>query len=196
MQIEYEATFIKVNKNAVRASLKRAGALLVKKEFLQKRYCFDLPPGHEIENGWLRVRDEGDKITMSLKVNNASKITGQKEICLSVDNIKKAREILSMLGCPLKAYQESKRELWRLAGVEITLDTWPFLEPFVEVEGGSEKAVKAVAKKLGFAYKKALFCSITTLYRLKYNLPDKVINSETPRIVFGEKNPFLNKKFY
>jgi hypothetical protein len=30
------------------------------------------------------------------------------------------------------------------------IDEWPFLEPFIEVEGGSELGVRQVSEKLGF----------------------------------------------
>jgi len=194
MQTEFEATFININKTQMRRILKKAGAKLLKKEFLQRRYVFDLPQGHEIKGGWLRVRDEGDKITLSLKVVDGDKIHNQREVCLKVDSLEKGKEILETIGCPLKAYQETKRELWTLAGVEITIDTWPFLEPFVEIEGDSEKVVKKTAVKLGFDYQQALFCSIDTIYHLKYNLPERIFNTETPRIVFKMKNPFLKFK--
>jgi len=45
MQIEYEATFINVDKDDVHQRLIATGAVLVKPEFLQRRIIFDLPPG-------------------------------------------------------------------------------------------------------------------------------------------------------
>lgn len=60
MDIEYEAKFLNVDKVALQKKLKAAGAKLVKPEQLYKRAVFFLPKGHEIEGGWLRVRDEGD----------------------------------------------------------------------------------------------------------------------------------------
>ena len=36
--------------------------------------------------------------------------------------MEKARELLNTLGCQERAYQETKRELWKLDGVEITID--------------------------------------------------------------------------
>ena len=109
---------------------------------------------YEIEK---KLRKDGyseekiDKITLSVKIiNNNKKIEDQKEICLTVSSYEDAKEIIDTLGCQAKAYQESKRELWKLDNVEITLDEWPFLEPFVEIEGPSEQAVQAMAKKLGF----------------------------------------------
>jgi len=191
MAIEYEATFVNINKNDIRTRLKKAGAKLIKPEFLQKRVVFFLPKGHEIEGGWLRVRDEGDKVTMSLKVVTGGKIENQKEFCLKIDNFNEAVNLLEQIGCRSKAYQESRREIWEIDGVEITIDEWPFLEPLVEVEGKSEASVKSVSKKLGFNYKDAVFCSADFLYSKKYGISKNVINDLTPRLVFGDKNPFL-----
>jgi len=150
-----------------------------------------LPIGHEIEGGWLRVRDEGDKITTSLKIVTGGKIENQKEFCLKIDNFNEAVELLEHIGCRKKAYQESRREIWQIGETVITIDEWPFLDPFVEIEGKSENDVKEISKKLGFDYKEAIFQSADYLYSKKYGIPTKVINDETPRIVFGEKNPFL-----
>jgi adenylate cyclase class 2 len=194
MEIEYEATFTNIDKDEMRAKLKKAGAKLVRPEFLQKRTVFELPKGHKIKGGWLRVRDEGDKITMSLKVVDGTKIYNQKEINLEINDFEKANQFLSTLGCKKKAYQESKRELWKLDGVEITIDEWPFLEPFLEIEGKSEKEVKLACKKIGLDYSKAKFCSTDVLYKEKYGLPLDVINNQTPKIVFGKRNPFKRKK--
>lgn len=191
MKIEYEATFWPINKNDVRVRLKAAEAKLVRPEFMQKRKVFDLPTGHKIKGGWLRVRDEGDKITLSLKIVNGDKIEDQKELCLKVDNFNEAVELLKFIGCDEKAYQETLREIWHLEGVEVTIDTWPFLEPLVEVEGKSKTEVKAVSGKLGFDWSQALFCSTDTIYSKKYNLPEKVFNMLTPLIIFDMENPFL-----
>lgn len=81
-KIEYEATFINIDKAAMRNVLRKAGATLVRPECLQTRAVFHLPKGHKMKGGWLRVRDEGDKITMSLKVVDGDKIENQKEVCL------------------------------------------------------------------------------------------------------------------
>lgn len=191
MNIEYEATFINVNKDEIRKRLRKAGAKLIKPEFMQKRVVFNLPKGHEIKGGWLRVRDEADKITMSLKVIDGNKIEDQKETCLRVDNYSEAEKFLVSIGCEKKSYQENTRELWTLNNAEITIDEWPFLEPFVEVEGKSEKAVKLVCKKLKFDYSEAIFSSTDVLIQRKYGISLDRINNKTPKIVFNMKNPFL-----
>lgn len=192
MQIEYEATFSNIDKDKVRGRLKNAGASLLKPEVLMKRSNFTMPANNDIAGGWVRVRDEGDKVTMSVKIIDGEKIENQKETCLKVDSMDEAINFLETLGCRQKAYQETKREAWELDGVQITLDTWPFLEPFAEVEGQSEKAVKKVSEKIGFDYAQAKFCAVSLLYHEKYGLSQDVINNQTPEITFA-KNPF--KKF-
>jgi adenylate cyclase class 2 len=190
MNIEYEATFLDINKDEMRKKLKAVGAELIRPEFMQKRTVFNLPKKDSNFHGWVRVRDEGDKITMSIKIVDGDKIENQKEICLSVDNYIEAVNFLKELGCHEKAYQETRRELWKLDGVEITIDEWPFLEPFVEVEGKSEEAVKSVSEKIGFDYSKALFCAVGLIYQMKYGITHDVIINKTPRIVFEMDNPF------
>lgn len=193
MNTEYEATFINIDKNEIRKRLRKASAKLLKPEFLQKRVNFN-PLKILTEYSWIRVRDEGDKITMSYKAVKGDRIEDQKEINLVIDNFEKGVEILETIGCCKKAYQETKREVWELDGVEICIDEWPFLEPFVEIEGKSEKEVKSVSKKLGFDYSKAWFCAVGLIYGKKYNIPSEIIDNEIPEITFNMENPFLKIK--
>lgn len=194
MQIEYEATFPNINKNEMRLKLKKAGAAILRPEFLQKRVVFNMPKGYENNNVWIRVRDEGNRITMSIKQAGAdsNQIHNIKELKLVVDNFENAEKFLSTLHCQKKSYQETKREIWNLDGVEICLDEWPYLEPLVEIEGDDEESVKKVSQKLGLDYKKAKFCSATELYSEKYGVSCEIINNNIPEITFGGKNPFEN----
>jgi adenylate cyclase class 2 len=190
MNIEYEAKFLNVDKDQIRKHLKDAGAELVRPEYLQKRIPFNLPKEKHSIHSWLRVRDEGDKITLSLKMVDGDKIDNQKEICLEVDSFDNAVSLLESIGCERKSYQETKRELWKLDDTEITLDEWPFLEPFVEVEGNSEAAVKSVSEKIGFNYNNAVFGAVGKIYKMKYGIaPDEVNN--LPKIIFDMENPFI-----
>jgi adenylate cyclase class 2 len=191
MDIEYEATFTNVDKDDVRSRLRQVGAALERSEFLQKRIVFSLPSGHEVRGAWARVRDEGDKITMSIKIVDGEAITDQKELCLTIDSFEQGRSLLNMLGCEEKAYQETKRELWMIDTVEVMIDEWPFLEPFVEIEGGSEEVVREVSEKLGFKWEAARFCAVGTLYAEKYGFSEDTINNGTSKIVFDMKNPFI-----
>jgi adenylate cyclase class 2 len=190
MEIEYEAVFTNIEPDSFRAVLTSAGAELARAEYMQKRSAFNLPDSVVTHKGWARVRDEGDKITMSVKSIEGEGIESQKESCVTVDSFKQAESLLTQLGCDRKAYQETKRELWMLDGVEVTIDNWPFLEPFVEIEGVSEAVVQSVAEKLGFDWSQAKFCAVDTLYSEKYGISTDQINNHTPEITFGMENPF------
>jgi len=190
MEIEYEATFANINKDQVREKLKQAGAKLMKPEIVMKRVVLWMPKGHEIEGGWLRVRDEGDKITMTFKVVDGNEIHNQKEINLTIDNFNNGVAFLESVGAKRKSYQETKREIWMIGNVEVMIDEWPYLEPFVEVEGKSEEEVQKVSEKLGFDYAQAKFCAVDTLYYEKYKVTKDYIDNNIAKITFEMENPF------
>lgn len=190
MQTEFEAAFTKVDKDLVRECLKKASAVLIYPETLFKRDVFD--PPISIKGGWLRVRKEADKITMSLKVVDGDKIEDQKETELIIDDYEKGVEFLMAIGATHKSYQETKRESWNLNGVDITIDTWPGLQPLVEIEGKSEEVVQRVSEVLGFDYSQAIFGAADVVYEMELGIPKKVIN-QMPVITFENPPTLWNK---
>ncbi len=194
MKIEYEATFQNIQKDEARKRLSDAKAELLRPEFIQKRMVFDLPKGNEVKGGYVRVRDEGDKITLTLKIVDGNKISDQKETMVTVDNFDETVSLVTGIGCIPRAYEETKRELWRLNNVDVTIDDWPFLGPIVEVEGPSEAEVKVVSEKLSFNWSEAKFCAIGMLYVEKYGLGPMDVSKKTgtlAKVTFDGKNPFI-----
>ncbi len=185
MQVEFEATFTNIDKNSVRAQLNKIGAIILYPEFLMKRVVFDPPVN--IKGGWMRVRQEANKITLSLKMVDGEKIENQHEAELVIDDFDKGVSFLEYIGANKKAYQETKREMWAYKGCEICIDTWPGLNPFVEIEGPSEGVIKEVSRELGFDYAQAFFGAVGGIYLRELQIPEKVINDETPKITF--ENP-------
>ncbi|MGB4076109.1 MAG: CYTH domain-containing protein [Minisyncoccia bacterium] len=192
MQTEWEATFWPIEKDDIRARLQDVGATLVRPERLMHRVNLYLPEGSTFK-GFARVRNEGRKITLSVKDMSGTRIDEQKEAEIIVNNFKDAEELLRALGCRDKNYQETRREEWELDGVEICIDEWPFLEPFVEIEGDSEEQVRTSAKRLGFVWEEARFCSADRLYAERYGVPHSFINQGIPRLTFEMESPFKNK---
>ena len=183
MQIEFEAKFTNIDKDDVRSKLKNIGAVLVKPEFLMRRVTFDTPLG--IKGGWLRVRDEGDKITMSLKVEAGDKITDQKECQIVISDFNKGCEFLEAIGVQRKAYQETTREIWQLGKIEFSIDTWPGLNPFLEIEAPNEPTVKAAAEKIGCDWHSALFGGVGRIYQTELGIDIDKINNQTTEITFA-----------
>lgn len=178
MQTEIEAKFLDINTDSIRAALKENRAVFAHSERLMKRKVFDYP-NKKLERigGWIRVRDEGDKITLAYKRLIDRTIEGTKEISVIVDNFDATCDLLIAVGFDCKSYQETKREKWMLDGVEVTIDTWPWIPAFVELEGESEARLKDIAFKLGLDFTTALYGSVEIAYQAYYNVTEKEIDS-------------------
>lgn len=188
MKPEIEATFLDIDKDALRAKIAKQGGELIQKETLMRRVVFATGP-----NSFARVRDEGNRITMTYKHVADLSLSGSQEICFNVDDYDKAIAFIKALGIAAKADQETLREEWLLDGVEITIDTWPWLPTYTELEGPSELAVKAVAAKLGFDMQDAHYGSVDEVYKLYYDVTNADIN-ECPEIKFTDPPAWLAAK--
>jgi adenylate cyclase class 2 len=193
MAIEYEATYLNVDKKKFREKLKEIGAILIRSEYLQKRYSFNLESFGRNFWEWVRVRDEGDKITMAYKcIPVESSIEDQKEVELEISDMNLGVEFMKNLGARMTNYSENLRERWILNGVEIDIDTWPYLESYVEVEGKNKEEVMNVSKILDFDFNKAEFCGVGKIYEMKYGVhPDKISKNRVIQLTFDGINPFL-----
>jgi adenylate cyclase class 2 len=192
MKTEYEATFLDIHREDLTKNLKGLNANLERPEYMQRRVTLELPKEKQDPNTWLRVRDEGDKVTLTLKSVDGKTITGQKEILVEVNDFGDTVALLESIGCERKSYQESRRELWRLGDVEIAIDTWPFLATYVELEGPSEEAVKEAADQLGFDYSTAIFDTVNGIYKQKYGKTlDELDREILKSFTFDIKNPFV-----
>ena len=177
MQTEIEAKFLNVDVVTIRQSLAAQGATRVHEERLMRRKNFDYPDSRlEHVGGWIRVRDEGDKTTLAYKQLVDRTIEGTKEISLVVEDFETISNLLLAIGLVNKSYQETKREKWLLDDVEVTIDTWPWIKTFVELEGPSETALQNVALKLGFDWSKASHGSVETAYQAEYNVTEAEID--------------------
>jgi adenylate cyclase class 2 len=142
-------------------------------------------------DGWIRIRDEGDKITLTFKQSEENEFGGAKEIEVSVSDYKKTIDIFLSLGMTVHSDQETKRESWLLNNVQIELDEWPWLNPFIEIEANSEEEVKSTAENLGFKWDDVQFGSVIVAYEKQYPKVNEMgikISSE-PKINFDLPKP-------
>ena len=109
MKTEYEAKFVNINTSEIRQKLRSLGGSCEKPERLMRRVTIDSPKMKQ-NKGYLRVRDEGDRVTMTYKQFNKSSVDGAKEYEVSVDNFEETIAILEAAGLPYTSFQESKRE--------------------------------------------------------------------------------------
>lgn len=167
MQPEIEAKFLNVNHDEMRAKLKTLGAVCEKPLRTMRRTVFDFADGRiEASRCRLRVRDEGDKVTITFKDRGDKQY--EDEIETTVGSYETMVELLQKLGLQPRSERVTRRETWRYQNVEVVLDEWPWIKPCMEIEGTSEADIKACAEALGLDWKDAGFGSVETAYRAEY----------------------------
>ena len=191
MQTEVEAKFLNINHESLRSELKAANAIMQQPMRTMKRVNMDYEDKRlQAKSGWLRVRDEGHRVTLTYKQLADWTVDGVQEAEVVVSDFDTTVKIFESLGLRAKSYQESKRETWSLDEVEVVLDEWPWVQPFCEIEGPSEDAIKAVATKLGLQWNDAVFGSVEPVYRAEYDITDEEFYTLS-RMIFDEPLPAL-----
>lgn len=184
MKNEIEATYLSIDKEATRKKLAMAGFKLITPEYMMRRKTFDFSRVAPGRNKWGRVRQEADKITMTVKEVCGSGINDTYEVETIVNDFDAAAAIFEACNIPSKSFQENKREVWSSDGVEVSIDTWPGLDPFIEIEAESEEMVRDVSHKLGFDFENAVFGSIDMVYEKELGIPTDII-IKLPEITFS-----------
>ena len=185
---EFEIKFLEVDVPELEKKLLAIGAKKVGEYFFRRRH-FDYPDLHLDKKGeWIRVRDEGEKITMAhKKISNFDQnkkdrrdvIIEEQEIVVS--DFDAACKILFAAGLMEKNYIESKRIRYVKDGIEYDIDIFPKLPPYLEIEGKSIESVREAASELGFDLEKAVRYTAAQMYK------DRGMNLHDYQIVTFEK---------
>lgn len=194
MQTEIEVKFLNIDHNVVRGKLRELGGVCEQPMRLMRRVVFH-SDDMEAKRAFVRVRDEGHRVTMTYKQFDADTVDGAKEYEIEVSDFNTAIALLDAAGIAHDTFQESRRENWRLGDVEIMLDEWPWLAPYMEIEGLSEERVRSVAEQLGFAWEDAVFGGVANAYANQYphigEAGVQEINKNWPVIKFHDLPPKL-----
>ncbi|PIN87021.1 adenylate cyclase [Candidatus Woesearchaeota archaeon CG10_big_fil_rev_8_21_14_0_10_44_13] len=149
MPTEHETKVLDIDVNEIEGKLRRLGAK-EEKEVTMRRWVFDMnPKGRE----WIRLRDNGKNVTLAYKKKSGSGISDTEEIETEIGDFDKAYDLLSKINFKARYYRESKRRMFRLKGMEFTIDTWPKVPALLEIEAESEKRVREGLRLLGLGGK-------------------------------------------
>ena len=149
---EIEVKFLDVDPMVIQERLKNIGASKVG-EYFYRRRVFDYPDLRLDKQGaWIRLRDEGNKITLTFKQrlgitahDGTISDKGMEEVEIIVNDFDKTTMLLEKFGFVEKFYQENKRIRWVKDSIEFDIDTWPKLNPYLEIEAESwEKIAEAI----------------------------------------------------
>jgi adenylate cyclase class 2 len=141
-QLEIERRYRRFDEDTVRSRLAAAGTR--KGKFLFRLVSY-VPAG---EVTTIRVRDEGYRVTMTVKrrVDSGAYLAESEVVVNSFD---RGAEMLDMLGFERHYYLEKFREIFEFEGAEVVFDTYPGLPPYIEVEAPTEAIMLQAAAALG-----------------------------------------------
>jgi len=142
MSKEYEYRFNKYNKSNIISTLKELKA----KYFGTYKFRVMVFTDSVDSEKYIRVRDEGHRVTMTIKNNLTDKFPVEHEII--INNFDVGVQMLLELNCKKKYYYEKYREIWNYKNTEIVFDMNPGIPELMEVESSTKKELDIVCKKL------------------------------------------------
>jgi adenylate cyclase class 2 len=162
MDKEFETKVVDIDPKEIISKLKKLGAKETPEKLL-RRYVFDME-SDDIE--WIRLRDNGDKVTLTYKHKVKGNVVVGKtiEIEVEVGDFEKTAQILSKVLFKEIYYQENKVHIFTLDDIEFSIATWPHLKPYLEVESHSPEKVIEGLTLLGLQYKDSGDKDIADIY--------------------------------
>jgi adenylate cyclase class 2 len=185
---EIEVKFLNVDPVKLQEKLREIGAEKVG-DFSYRRRVFDYPDWRLDKAGsWLRLRDEGGQVTLSFKqrlgmaeAGSGMNDLGMEETEIVVNDFVKTAQLILKLGFIEKHYAENKRTRWIKDGVEFDIDTYPELEPYLELEEPTSNNKSYSISWLGLDPANINFFASNQIYSMKgINVGDCV------RLTFAE----------
>lgn len=146
MAKEHEVGLLDINVPQVRRRLKELGATY-KGHIKYNRIEFVIDGDVGDRHSWARVRTDGkDTVITVKKYFGTDKPMDEHEV--HTDDFEEAVRMMYNMAKSEVFYFETERYKYRLGNADITLDKWPGIPYFMEIEGPSMKYVENVYKKL------------------------------------------------
>ena len=104
---------------------------------------------------WIRLRQDGEIVEITIKYIYSNKanynIDEVKEIEIKADNFEMANKLIEEMGYYRKKLAEKQRDSYSYQGMDIEIDEWPLLEPYIEIEGNNIDKIYELANLLGYS---------------------------------------------
>ena len=165
MAIEVEARILGVDVAALRARLEQAGATL-HEDNLFRETLFALPSGNRAE--YVRVRHDRRRVLITYKRRTDD--LSRQEIEFGADDYNAAVELFDRIGLPRLMYREKHRTSYRLGDAIISIDRYPGLPAYVEVESTDPTRVQAACAAIGLDFGAHFAGGVGDVYR-HYGIP-------------------------
>lgn len=121
-------------------------------------------------NKWVRLRKSNSKVELTVK--HIMRKLSEDEIFQHVDereiktnSFEDTNLILESLGLARRNYQEKIRYSYVLGGVNIEIDVWPMIDPYLEIECTDINKIREIISKLGLENNELVSCNTEELYK-------------------------------
>ena len=123
-------------------------------------------------NKWIRLRETNGKVTLTIK--HISGLTNDglqnvKETEIEVPSLEVGNQLLEELGLAYRNYQEKRRITYLIDGIEVDIDFWPMIPPYMEIEAESKEEIDGIIEKLGLTDLDIVSCNTEDVYK-KYDI--------------------------
>lgn len=196
MEVEFEARFLEIDRDSLIEKIKAVGGHQKSPLTVYRRSVFGLC---DIKKGYVRVRDEGDTVTLTAKIYKDPKFPEEYELNIKDDFIN-GQAFLRALNLTEKAYHETMREKWTIPHrsgkgelCEITFDYVPGLPVYSEVECKSKANLTKSIKMLSLNRDKMRFGGYGNVYAEYYGMSLTEINNDISSLTFGNIEEELEK---
>jgi adenylate cyclase class 2 len=183
---EFEAKFLNIDITNIKNKLKENGAKQVHGPLKFYRVIFDRCEEKGDNPGFVRVRNEGNKITMTTKIFNDKKFPEECEVSIN-ESFEKGCEFLRAIGIEEKSSQETMREKWsHPLAHEVTFDIVPGLPIYMEIDCTSEENLNKLVSLLELDKTNMKYGSFDKTYTEYYDIPSDTIINKTPSLTFKD----------
>lgn len=160
--LEIETKIIDINPAKIRMQFKAKKVKFLGKVLL-KRWMFALPM-EDGEDNYIRIRTDGTRTTLSHKFRKGKGLRNTKELEIEISDFDGAVQIMSKV-LKKRYYHENLREMYSYKGLDITMDKWPGIPAYLEIEGRSVKQIRDGIKELGIRGTEIGNISMIELYK-------------------------------
>lgn len=186
MPKEFEAKFLNIDITNIKNKLRENGAKQVHGPVKFYRVIFDRCKKTGDKPGFVRVRKEANKITMTTKIFNDKKFPQEYEVTIN-ESFEKGCEFLRAIGIEEKSSQETMREKWsHPLAHEITFDIVPGLPIYMEIDCTSEENLNKLVTLLELDKSNMKYGSFDKTYTEYYDIPSDNIIHKTPSLTFKD----------
>lgn len=149
MAKECEIEVLDINAAAVSRRLRELGARF-EGRYGFRRVEFMVNGKGSGTHSWMRVRTDGRKTTVTLKeIDGTSRMSPMVEHEMEASDFATAVRIMTRLARSRPFYFENTRRAYRLGKTYVTIDKWPRIPSFLEIEAPSMKDAMSLYRRMG-----------------------------------------------